>query len=110
MMLHAFLPTAPRPAPAAWLQVYSSSVTPQVKRQCLTTISKMLHFNSAATLAALLEDLPLSALLAALLAARDSTVVAFGMQVRRPLRMLAGARGLASGQTRRRRRCDRRCR
>lgn len=66
------------------LQVYSSSVTPQVKRQCLTTISKMLHFNSAATLAALLEDLPVSALLAALISARDSTVVAFGMQVGGP--------------------------
>lgn len=32
-------------------QVYSSSVTPQVKRQCLTTLAKMLHFNSADTLA-----------------------------------------------------------
>ncbi|KAL4435190.1 hypothetical protein ABPG77_001872 [Micractinium sp. CCAP 211/92] len=63
------------------IKVYSSSVTPQVKRQCLTTISKMLHFNSAATLAALLEDLPVSALLAALISARDSTIVAFGMQM-----------------------------
>lgn len=32
-------------------QVYGSSVTPQVKRECLTTLSKMLHFNSADTLA-----------------------------------------------------------
>lgn len=32
-------------------QVYSSSVTPGVKRQCLTTLAKMLHFNTADTLA-----------------------------------------------------------
>ena len=63
-------------------QVYGSSVTPQVKRQCLITIAKMLHFNSGATLAALLEDLPISSLVAALLGARDATVVAYGMQVR----------------------------
>ncbi|KAL4436702.1 hypothetical protein ABPG75_003841 [Micractinium tetrahymenae] len=63
------------------IQVYSSSVTPQVKQRCLTTTAKMLHFNTAVTLAALLEDLPVSSLLAALLSARDSTVVAFGMQM-----------------------------
>lgn len=62
-------------------QVYSSSVTPQVKRQCLTTLAKMLLFSSPATLAALLEDQPASSLVAALLNARDATVVAFGMQV-----------------------------
>lgn len=88
---------------AATMQVYSSSVTPQVKRQCLTTIAKMLHFNTAATLAALLEDLPVSALLAALLSARDSTVVAFGMQVRwlSPL-LLARASPLVGKQRTRR--------
>ncbi|EFN55600.1 hypothetical protein CHLNCDRAFT_52424, partial [Chlorella variabilis] len=63
------------------IQVYSSSVTPQVKRQCLTTIAKMLHFNTAHTLAALLEELPAAALVAALLGARDSTVAAYGMQM-----------------------------
>ncbi|PSC70280.1 E3 ubiquitin-ligase UPL3-like isoform A [Micractinium conductrix] len=63
------------------IRVYSSSVTPQVKRQCLTTLAKMLLFSSPATLAALLEDQPASSLVAALLNARDATVVAFGMQM-----------------------------
>lgn len=78
-------PHPPSPPPASpfspHTQVFGSSVTPLVKRQCLTTLAKMLHFNSAETLAALLQDLPASSLIAALLGARDSTVVAFGMQV-----------------------------
>lgn len=57
-------------------------MTPQVKSQCLTTLARMLRYNSADTLAALLAGLPMASLVAALLAARDSTVVAFGMQVR----------------------------
>ena len=63
------------------LQVYSSSVTPPVKRQCLATIARMLHFNTADTLTVLLAGLPLSSLVAALLGARDASVVASGMQV-----------------------------
>ena len=66
------------------LQVYGSSVTPGVKRQCLTTIAKMLRFNTGDTLKALLQDLPASSLVAALLGARDATAVAFGLQVGAP--------------------------
>jgi hypothetical protein len=54
-----------------------------VKRQCLATIARMLHFNSADTLRSVLEDLPAAGLVAALLGARDAAVAAYGMQVGR---------------------------
>lgn len=78
-----YLPYA-HAVPALCLQVYGSSVTPGVKRQCLTTIAKMLRFNTADTLEALLQDLPASSLVAGLLGARDATAVAFGLQVGGP--------------------------
>ncbi len=62
-------------------QVYSSSVTPGVKRHCLSSIAKMLFFNQPATLQELTRDLPVACFLGALLRARDATVAAFGMQV-----------------------------
>eukprot|EP00887_Chlorella_sp_A99_P008099 scaffold12.g8099.t1 len=63
--------------------VYSSSGTPAVKRQCLTAVAQMLHFNSSKTLAALLEGIPAAAFIASLLGAKDATTVACGMQARK---------------------------
>jgi hypothetical protein len=65
------------------LQVYSSSVAPQVKKQCLATIAQILRFNTPHTLASLLVNLPAAGLVAALLTAPDSAVAAQGMQVGR---------------------------
>lgn len=74
------------------LSVYTSSGTPGVKRQCLTVVAQMLHFNDGPTLAVLTENIPISSFIAALLGAKDSVVVAHGMQVG-----LAGVLALKGG-------------
>jgi E3 ubiquitin-protein ligase TRIP12 len=67
----------PSPSP----QVYGSSVTPQVKRQCLNAIAKMLYFTPASTLAEVLRTVPISSLISQMLGAKDPQIAAAGMQM-----------------------------
>lgn len=69
------------------LRVYTSSVTPQVKRHSLGALTKMLYHAPATTLKSLLADLPISSLVASLLKSSDPAVVAQGMQMAEILMM-----------------------
>ena len=70
-------PSAPSPAHAG-PPCLNPPPLPQVKRQCLSTITRMLHFSAPSAL----EELPLSPLVASLLGARDANVACAGMEVR----------------------------
>lgn len=63
------------------LRVYTASVTPQVKRQSLGALVRMVYHAPVPTLSTLLSDLPVSSLVAMLLRSSDAGVVAQGMQL-----------------------------
>eukprot|EP00891_Asterochloris_glomerata_P005589 jgi/Astpho2/5589/e_gw1.00079.2.1_t len=63
------------------LQVYNNTALPQVRKQCLAAIAKILHYTPAAVLDNLLKDIAISSCIAGLLASKDAQVVARALQL-----------------------------
>jgi E3 ubiquitin-protein ligase TRIP12 len=63
------------------LQVYSSTVVPNVRSRCLSTIVKLIAVGSPAQLETVLADLPISSFVASLLGGRDVKAQAAAIQM-----------------------------
>ena len=61
--------------------MYSATVNPRVRQQCVTTLLKLVHFSSSEVLTDTLRDLPFSSFVATLLATHDLGIVVTGLQL-----------------------------
>jgi len=63
------------------LSVYTATVNPRVRQQCVTTLLKLVHFSSADALTETLRDIAFSSFIATLLASPDLAIVVAGLQL-----------------------------